>query len=39
MTHLRETRIDLLITVFQKEKACSENSIILFEEHEEKTRG
>lgn len=39
MILFRVTGIDLLIAVFQKEKACSENRIILFKEHEEKIVG
>jgi len=39
MILFRVTKIDLLIAVFQKEKPCSENNIILFKEHEEKTHG
>lgn len=39
MILFRVTGIDLLIAVFRKEKACSENRIILFKEREEKIAG
>lgn len=39
MTLFRMTGIDLLIAVFRKEKACSENRIILLKKREEKTDG
>lgn len=39
MILFRVTGIDLLRAVFQKEKDCSENRIILFKEYEEKIDG